>query len=445
MNVQELRDALHDRADHVADIGAPARIAATHERVVVVRRRRRAGVVAAVATAVIAVVTAGALSLLPDRPQVQPAEHHTPAKLAGYRVDPRVSFSGWDFRYAQGVQSARGQQQLVLDLPSSKEQRIFGWGVRASGFSDRTATLRLDGVVVDHTGPATWTSGDVLSAGRPHHLVVSFRKHSPGNRAGVAVYDLAGTAPAGVTNGATTFRSTIAGDTLVGAHLGRSGQSRVAFEVTVPSTRLRFSTSCAGAPTHDMVELSVNGQPLGSSSCDPLPDLDPGASGASRGPQGWDGSLGIHPGATLHLTLRLLGRHDRPTTVPGVVLGGGVYRLAAPVARVAGWDVPALVEGPGGTYRYQRSAQSRPGQARLTLHLAAASQRRLVNYGTSHVRGEVDVVIDGRSDDGVQGGGSSYAGGPVLSPGRPHTVTLVVRRGLTPRSVLGIVISRRQG
>jgi hypothetical protein len=359
-------------------------------------------------------------------------------------VDQRVSFSGWDFRYAQGVQSARGQQRLVLDLPSSKQQRILGWGVRASGFSDRAATLRVDGAVVDHTGPATWTSGDVLSAGRPHHLVVTFRKQTPGNRAGLAVYDLAGTAPAGVTNGATTFRSTIAGDTLVGAHLGGTGQSRVAFDVTVPDTRLRFSTSCAGAPTHDMVELSVNGQPLGSSSCELLPDLDPGASGASQGPHGWDATLGIHPGATLHLTLRLVDRHQRPTTSPRVVLGGGVYRLAAPVARVAGWDVPALVEGPGGLFRYERSTQSAPGQARLTLHLPAASQRRLVNYGTSHVRGDVDVLIDGRSEDSVQGGGSSYAGGPVLSPGRPHTVTLLIRRGLTPRSVLGIVISRRQ-
>ena len=447
MNVQELRAALHEHAEHVEDIGAPARVAATHERVVVVRRHRRAGVAAVVAAAVIAVVTAGTLTLLPHRHPVQPAQHPTPAKLAGFRVSPRFDTGGWHFRYAQGVQTHPGQQRLDLTVPASKQTRVLGWGVRSTALDEHAATLLVDGVPLDHAGGGEWTTGDVLAAGGAHHLSVTFRHPHPGDRAGIAVFDLRGRAPAGVSNGATTFRRDIAGDRLLGARLGDPGQSRVTFDVTVPDGDLRFATTCSGAPAHDQVRLSVNGHELSGSGCGVLADLDPGPSGISRGDHGWGRAYGIRPGATLHLTLQLLGRGQRPALSPHVVLGAGVYALAPAVARVAGWPIPALAEGPGGTYRYVRSVESRPGQRSLVVHLPAAPVRRDVEYAT-HDAGKVLIYhvggqTPGRNEAGTSG--SSLGSVGVLRPGRPYTVTLEIRKGLHRHSLLGLVVRRHVG
>ena len=129
------------------------------------------------------------------------------------------------------------------------------------------------------------------------------------------------------------------------------------------------------------------------------------------------------------------------------VLGIGVYHDAPAVVNVAGWGIPALVEGPDGLYRYTSSTQSRPGARRLVLHLPVSPQRRLVRYATAHARGFVTLSVDGSitGQDQNSAGGSALGGGALLSPGRPHTVTLRLRDSASPRTVLGLIVSTKTG
>jgi hypothetical protein len=445
MNVDELRATLHAHADRVEDIGAPARVAATHDRVAVVRRHHRAGV-AAVAAMLVAVVAAGALTLVPGHRSVQPAGQPPPAKLAGHRVARTYDLAPWTFRYVRGVQSARGQSVLDLEVPASHRLRVIGWGVVDDGLAPRAATLSIDGRVVDTGADGMWTTGEVLAPGGPHRLTVRFREPSPSNRSGIAVYDLVGRPPAGVTNGTSTFRRQMAGDRLVGARFGRPGQTSVSFDVNVPDSRVSFSMECSGLSGHAMADLSVNGRPLGSAGCQREAPID--ASGARIGPggQGWDASLGITPGATLHLTIRLHGGRSADTS--RVVLGAAVYQIAPTVAHVAGWGIPELVEGTDGhLYRYTSSVQGRPGQRRVVVHLPASPRKRFVQFASSHAPGMVTFKVGGHvaSQAEQRDSGGGYGGGYVLRPGRPYTVSLVLDHGVTARTVLGIVVATRTG
>lgn len=444
MNVQELRTALHEHADHVEDIGASTRVAATHHRVAVVRRHRRAGVAAVVAATAVAVVTAGALTLLPDHQTVQPAEHTPPAKLAGYKVDRTYRPAPWTFRYVRGVQSAKGQSVLDLDVPASDRPRVIGWGVSTDRFSSRAATLSLDGRVIDSSGDGMWSTGDLLSPGRAHHLTVRFKKWSPESRSGIAVYDLVGKPPAGVSNGTSVFRQQMAGDRLLGARFGERGQREISFDVQVPDSRVSFSIACAGLREHAMADLSVNGSSVAGAGCQPAAQLDPGGNRIGPGNQGWGRSLGIKPGATLHVTLALHGKGIRRTD--DLELGAAVYHDAPDVVHVAGWGIPELVEGPDGRlYRYTGNVQSSPGQRRLVLHLPASSHQRFVQYASSHAPGMMSLRISGQTADGIeyQDTGGGYGGGHELKPGRPYTISLTLRHGATPRTVLGLIISTR--
>lgn len=443
MNVDELRSALHAHAGQVEDIGAPARVAATHDRVEAVRRHRRAGVAAAVAAAVVAVAAAGTLTLLPRHQTVQPAEHTPPAKLAGYKVARTYNPTPWTFRYVRGVQGAKGQNVLDLTVPASDRSRVIGWGVSTDRFSSHAATLSLDGRVIDSSGDGMWSTGDLLSPGEAHHLTVRFKKPSPTNRSGLAIYDLVGQPPAGVTNGLSVFRQDMAGDRLLGARFGAPGQTKVVLDVPVPDSRVSFSVACSGASIHTMANIVVNGTPLGGSGCQPAPGLDAGGDRIGAGPRGWEPSLGIKPGATLHVTVKL---HSKaPVHTDDLVLGVAAYHEAPAVAHVAGWDVPQLVEGPGGLYRHTSNVQSHPGQRRLTLHLPASPHQRLVEYASAHLRGLVVQRVDGEPGSQFADSGGGYGGGTVLRPGRPHTISLVVRRGGTPRTVIGLIVSTRVG
>jgi hypothetical protein len=236
----------------------------------------------------------------------------------------------------------------------------------------------------------------------------------------------------------------MAGDRLLGAKFGAAGDASVSFDVTVPDTRVSFSIACSGVRPGAMADLEVNGRPVAGSGCDRIAELDAGGNRIGQGNEGWDPSLGIRPGATVHVTLRLGPHGKAPGPLDDLVLGAAVYHDAPPVARVAGWDIPELVEGPDGhLYRYTDDVESRPGQRRLVLHLPASPHRRFVQYASAHARGMLSFRVSGQTPDGTEqrdtGGG--FGGGHELRPGRPYTVSLTLRRGGGPRTVLGLVVS----
>lgn len=435
MNVQELRTTLHEHAEQVDDIGAPARLAATHDRVAVVRRHRRAGVAAAAAAAVVAVVTAGTLTLLDDDQPVQPAGH-TPARLAGFRISKTFNTSeGARFVYRRGVEGRRGQDRLVVELPASQQPYAIAWGVRSRG--NNNTTITVDGSPAEAETAGELYRGSILAAGVPHQVVVD-GTHDPREQLAIAVYRLAGRLPEGKGNGSTVFRHIADGNRLVGAGFGSLGQSHASFDVRITTLRQTFSAVCYGAPGEYHVVLRVNGHRVGGAGCSPLVDPDPASSSTTVGPR----NTGLVPGETTQVTVALVDASGRPVRSRDVVIGGAVYEKQPGMTRLAGSPIPLVTQtGPGVVYRYERSAQSRPGEPTLTVHLPASDRPALLEVAAYHTE-KTQVLVDGKVVTGTSGWPTTGSVPGVLAGG-PHTVTVRVEKGLTPQSVLGIAVFRR--
>jgi hypothetical protein len=306
--------------------------------------------------------------------------------------------------------------------------------------------LRVDGKTWDRQEGGGLTAGLLLSPGREHRITLTRRGPQPDGKIGLAVYQQTGKPPAGVTDGMVTFRRTVAADHLLAAVIGKPGEPSVAFDVKVPSLRLRLSSSCYGTSPQWVPYVRINGHPTGGIYCQQSADPDPGPSGmvfSATDPnvREW----GIKPGDTVHVTVDLRRAHDTDGALvhdPTAVFGVGLYELGPSAGTVAGQDVLRFTESGNGPRieEYVRSVESRPGDRQLTLRLEAADTQRWVTAEMTPLEGgTVRMFVDGRPSS--EFGPRSMTGGEVgIAPGRPHIVRLVHTGGGSPRGVLGLVV-----
>lgn len=450
MRTDELRNMLHVHADEVADRGAQQRVASVHDRVDVARRRRRAGVTGVV----VATVTAVALAVVPglDRPPVDPTDTPAPEKLAGWTVPTTLESIGYTYEYVRGVESDPGTKRLEVRLPKSDEPRLLAW---ASNSDDERATVSL---VVDGDERGRSTAGalesfEPLEPGLAYRVVVRQSRVAADDRLGLATYELSDEPPAGYTKDGVTYRADVLGERLVGAAIGDPGETDIRFDITIPETGLRFSDLCYGVGIEYMVNVSVAGHSLGGSSCTETKAFDPGSGGVTF-PAG-DGrprlrEWGLQPGdsATMRVWLSPARRElSHPVADnPAAVIGLGVYEDSAATVPAAGDEAPERYEFKGQEWQQVTVFDSDPGGGRLDIGHPATDRPTLVYTivsgladHSSHV-----LLVDGESQGvylhDVGGGGSTGKGEVVIPAGRASELSLRVRRGLTDRTRLAIVL-----
>lgn len=193
MRTDELRSVLHQHADMFEDHGAPARVCSVHDRVVIVRRRRHKRVAGVAALAIVAVALVVLPSQMSEKDSV-PVQSPKPVKLAGYAVPNTQVLGGLTYDYRQGVQSKAGAKSLRMTLPRSDRRRALAW---ASNSKDLSAfvSLKVDGDEVSRSTAGGFESGQLLSEGSRHVIVVKIDKLAPGGLLGLAVYDRSNAPP----------------------------------------------------------------------------------------------------------------------------------------------------------------------------------------------------------------------------------------------------------
>ncbi len=450
MRTDELRDMLHVHADEVSDGGAQQRVASVHDRVHVARRRRRAGVTGVV----VAAVTAVALAVVPglDRPPAAPADTPAPEKLAGWEVPATLESIGYTYEYVRGVESDPGAKKLEVRLPESAEPRLLAW---ASDSDDERATVSLvvDGDERSRSAAGALGSFEPLEPGLAYRVVVRQSQVAADDRLGLATYELSDEPPAGYTKDGVTYRQDVLGERLVGAAIGDPGETDIRFDITIPETGLRFSDLCYGVGIEYMVNVSVAGHSLGGSSCTETKVFDPGRGGVTF-PAG-DGrpqlrEWGLQPGdsATMRVRMRPAGRElSHPVAEnPDAVIGLGVYEDSAATVPAAGDEAPERYEFKGQEWQQVTVFDSDPGGGWLDVSHTAINRPTLV-YTKFTGLGEhalLRLVVDGeiQVEKQVDVGAPAAGGGTelVIPAGQASELSLRVRRGLTDRTRLAIVL-----
>ncbi len=257
-----------------------------------------------------------------------------------------------------------------------------------------------------------------------------------GEAAAIAVYELGDQRPAGLTVDGITFRDDVAGDRLLAAQIGEVGQDEVTLEVTVPTNgQLRFSSLCQGSPRDAWLHVDF-GPRLGEYVQGPMCDdsgFDPGAGGSTS-------RLG-RPGEALVASAYLTQGEDGPRIdSDDVRLGLAAYDVALPEARVAGYDVPALVEHDGHVWKYDGRYSARAGTPGLD-HRNSDDTTLLVR-AIAHRTGEQRVVT---SWNGGRDGNQNSVGGGVstflLLPGQRASIR--VREPVPDQALLGFAFYSR--
>lgn len=262
---------------------------------------------------------------------------------------------------------------------------------------------------------------------------------------------------------------------LVAATLGDPGQNTL--ELTVPAHReeLFVSMACYGASGASegywVSGYAGDTRPDRPQSewCggDPLTPAVPGVSGQRPGPWYYPDGLTLKPENTpvtvnLELTKEVdengapLDNPDEigtyvPVSNPDVVLGVAVYAVAEPVATVAGTEIRPLVGLDGQDYAYVEHHLSKPGERVLTWRLAPSTEERYydVVFSDAMYPGEqgqgVEVSLDNGSCQSGFGFAHYRAGGCLLTPGEPHTITATIAGNPPKTALLGIILYRQAG
>lgn len=364
MNVDELRIALREQAEGLADHDPVQRAAGVHERVRGIRRRR---VVGAAALTVTALAVVSAVVTLPSR-EAAPAD------------DPPVPT----------VPPVPTMPLPATSLPT----------IQHEAFVSHSGEFDLVAAKIGDTGQST--------------LALTIPPHAEELHVAMTCYGMSG--PAGVY-----WVS------------GYGGESRPARP---------WSTGCGGDPDEPAVFVpeswSYDDGLLLEPSADPLTvhieltqELDE------------NGDLLDNPSA--------MGTYT-PVTHPDVVLGMGVYKVAAPVATVLGMKIRPRVGFDGVDYAYTDHRASKPGERKLTWTLPSSPKVRYYDVVSDKAAVEgspmpsITMSYDNGSCQTLWTSSSPYrAGGCLLSAGEPHTITVTIDPGMPEDAVVGIVLYERTG
>lgn len=395
----DLRRTLDRHADDVADAGTDAvtvtRTTAVHHRIAVVRRRRRtvgAGVVSLALLAGVAAVVLprGTSDALPTGPVV-----------LGERAPGSISSLGYAFDATGRSQVIRGSGKLRLG--ESDTPRLLSWTLHGA----TTARFTLPGPEVHRTTVTHFGDFLYVPAGEAGPILVS----APGGSVGIATYDLSDrVTPAGYTRDGVTYRSTVAGTSLLTARIA-DDTTDVTTSYVAPDGPIQVRVMCTPLPRGYVVNVSLNGHgrvSSGGAPCDSDGTFDPGASGYVQLRQG-------KPGRRVVVRAWISRSFRDANAVPASELrdpriGVGVYGPVEQV-RVGGYQVPRTLEAEGRTWTLGDLDEGRPGDT-LGFAVTAADRMAAVAWHSSG-RSTIDVRV-GRD---VTSSGESESGGRAAMPG----------------------------
>jgi hypothetical protein len=199
MRVDELRGALVEQADRVNGLSARERLAAVDRRVAVSRRRHRASVALAVSLASVAAVaglvvvrslgsggTDGVMPLpvLPSRSSENLVQ--LPPRLLGRQLPPTLRVNDVDYEYYRSEASPAGRVLLRVAVPGDRQPQALAW-VSPANLSGQVV-VSVDGQVVSRSAAGTFGSGLLISARRPHLVVVRATRPDVSTRLVLAIY-----------------------------------------------------------------------------------------------------------------------------------------------------------------------------------------------------------------------------------------------------------------
>jgi hypothetical protein len=392
--LSDLRSTLGEHAEHVPDGEAVARIASVRHRVSVVRRRRRtvgAGLIS------LALVIGGATALAHhDRGDALPS---APTVL-GVKAPVTMTSLGYTYR-TDGLGEAFGRTGSV-DVAASDQPRLFSW--TTDGGSAVRITLP-DGDVL-HSTETGFRDYVVLSPG----VSGTMRVHVDEGRVGLASYRLTDAAPPGYTKDGVTFRTTVAGRSLLTAAISDEGQSELTATYVVPDGPVQDHLYCAGLEKGQTLHLAVDGQTrewVEHDTCDPASAFDPGSGGFGQFRSGRPGAV-----VTVRFYVTAGAKDERvlPASQVGHLrMGFGIY---GPIAesRVGGWRVENELESHGHTWVLARTTSS--GGAPITV--AAVGRDRLASVVWNSPSGVSSVRWRAGPSSSVQ---ERYQTGQGASPG----------------------------
>ena len=395
-SLTDLRRTLDRHADDVADPATIARTTAVHHRIAVVRRRRRAAGAGVLSLALLAGVAGLAIPRLGDH-EVLPAG---PVVL-GEQAPGSIRSLGYAF-------DATGQSQVIrgsgkIRLGESDTPRLLSWTLSDA----TTARFTLPGPEVHRTKVTHFGDFLYVPAGEPGPILVS----APGGSVGIATYAVSDrVTPPGYTRDGVTYRSTVAGTSLLTARIA-DGTSDVSSSYVAPDGPVQVRVLCTSLPRGYVVNVSLNGQgrvSSGGAPCDSDGTFDPGASGYVQLRQG-------RPGERVVVRAWVSRSMRDATAVPASELsdariGVGVYGPVDQV-RLGGYQVPRTIEAEGRTWTLGDLDQGRPGDV---LGFAATPADRMATAAWhSTGRSTIDVRVDGD----VTSSGESASGGQAAMPG----------------------------
>lgn len=262
---------------------------------------------------------------------------------------------------------------------------------------------------------------------------------------------------------------------LVAAEIGGRGQNTL--DLTIPAHReeLHVTMVCYGpsGPANGYWVSGYGGdrRPERPHSywCgdDPSVPAVPGVFGEAPGPWHYDEGFTLQPAndpRTIHVELtQEVDEHgiplDRADAIgdyvvvghPDVVLGIAVYTVADPVATVAGTEIRPLVGLAGQDYAYADHRESGRGERQLTWHLPPSTAVRYYDVVADDAIDPdkpgpgVLATLDGTSCQSGYGFARFRAGGCLLTPGVPHTITVTTEGDPLKDTVLGIVLYEQTG
>lgn len=438
---EDLRSTLARHAEGVEDTGLADRATAVRGRVAAARRRRRT---AAAAGAVGVAAAVAAVAVLPT--VLTGADPDRPRFLAGAEVPTAMTSLGFTYELADGVEA---EDRLRLDLSDYDGPVLVSWAtagdddrvVLRSSFDRRAEVERAADFSTYRLVPREELGSPLLLRGD--------------GQIAAAVYTMTDAAPAGLTVDGSTWRQEVADGTLVEASVSGPGESSsISATLRDPAEGgLVQHVACAGVPADHVVVQAVDDVPASWGPCAggaALPrDLVEGAESVTDLPPGLDGLLpAVRAGDQVDLDLYVAkdpGLDDPvEVDVPGVRLAQAVYEVPAPVARVAGFDVPRVVEQDGHLWRYRDRVVS-TGEARVAATAPATDGPVLVEGYRGRTGGAlVALRRDGVTEVSASGAGLGGAFGAVAEYD-PDARWSLVLRGAPPRddTELGLVFYER--
>jgi hypothetical protein len=400
----DLRRTLDLHAADVADPASVARTTAVHHRIAAVRRRRRSVAVGAVALAVVAGVSVATWTRASD--DALPA---APVVL-GQQAPTTIDSLGYTYR-TDGHGESFGRSGSI-SVSTSSRPLLVSWTTDGAG----AVRLTLPDRSVVHSSVSDFEDFVVIPPGVDGDLEVSVDR----GRVGLASYDVTGTAPPGYTSAGLTYRSSVAGTSLLTARIAERGQAVLHASYVAPGGWVSVHEMCSGLPKHAVVNVSLNGRGrVSGTSCDSAGTFDPGAGG--------DASFPVdQPGELVHVRMWVSAGYRDATplpasAVPDLRLGVGVY---GPLhqQRVGGYTVPTSLERGGHTYRLVswRNSSGAP------IDLPAADVDRLATMAW-HTHGSTRISFGADSatpEGGNFGGGRAALPGVWIAAGSPVHASL---------------------